>query len=397
MATAPTDLDAAAILDALTYVRAIQVMAMLLIGFGFLMVFVRQYGRSAITATFLLVSLAIPLYYSKEALGIPLDGHNSLIERLVLSEFAAASLLIAAGAVLGRLTMIQYLLLGGLFLPFYVLDEWVLSQGGLGLIPAGLFVDTGGSILIHAFGALFGVAAAVALTRGQEQEIAIESDDTSDRFSLLGSMVLWVFWPSFCAALVPAAAIPATAVNVILALCASTLATYGASLLLRGKILPADIANAALAGGVAIGSTCDRVPPLQAFLIGLAAGLLSTFGTRWCRRDSRSCCDWWTPAVCFISMAYLACSEVWRRWWVWLMSMQEPNLAALPSPSPWRSPLGCLWAGWSPLPASAATPTAMQKSSWWNKRWKRNRSNLSPLCSTQPISGEKYCCCYPCW
>ena len=278
MATAPTDLDAAAILDALTYVRAIQVMAMLLIGFGFLMVFVRQYGRSAITATFLLVSLAIPLYYSKEALGIPLDGHNSLIERLVLSEFAAASLLIAAGAVLGRLTMIQYLLLGGLFLPFYVLDEWVLSQGGLGLLPAGLFVDTGGSILIHAFGALFGVAAAVALTRGHEQEIAIESDETSDRFSLLGSMVLWVFWPSFCAALVPAAAIPATAVNVILALCASTLATYGASLLLRGKILPADIANAALAGGVAIGSTCDRVPPLQAFLIGLAAGLLSTFG-----------------------------------------------------------------------------------------------------------------------
>ena len=148
----------------------------------------------------------------------------------------------------------------------------------MGLLPAGRFVDTGGSILIHAFGALFGVAAAVSLTRGAEQEIAIESDDTSDRFSLLGSMVLWVFWPSFCAALVPAAAIPATAVNVILALCASTLATYGASLLLRGKVLPADIANAALAGGVAIGSSCDRVPPALAFVIGLAAGLLSTAG-----------------------------------------------------------------------------------------------------------------------
>lgn len=278
MVTAPADLDPAAILDALTYFRAIQVMAMLLIGFGFLMVFVRQYGRSALTATFLLVSLSIPLYFTKDALGIPLDGQNSLIDRLVLSEFAAASLLIAAGAVLGRLTMVQYLLLGLLFVPFYALDEWIVSQGGFGLLPAGRFVDTGGSILIHAFGALFGVAAAVALTRGQEQEIPIESDDTSDRFSLLGSMVLWVFWPSFCAALVPAAAIPATAVNVILALCASTLATFGASRILRGKILPADIANAALAGGVAIGSTCDRVAPPMALAIGLAAGLLSTAG-----------------------------------------------------------------------------------------------------------------------
>ncbi len=30
---------------------------------------------------------------------------------------------------------------------------------------------------------------------------------------------------------------------------------------------------------MAIGSTCDRVPPLQAFAIGLAAGLLSTVGS----------------------------------------------------------------------------------------------------------------------
>jgi len=37
-------------------------MAMLLVGFGFLMVFVRKYGRSALTATFLLVSISIPVY-----------------------------------------------------------------------------------------------------------------------------------------------------------------------------------------------------------------------------------------------------------------------------------------------------------------------------------------------
>jgi ammonium transporter Rh len=52
------------------YDRAIHIMAMLLIGFGFLMVFVKKYGRSALTATFLLVSISLPLYMTIKGLGI---------------------------------------------------------------------------------------------------------------------------------------------------------------------------------------------------------------------------------------------------------------------------------------------------------------------------------------
>ena len=265
------------IVEVQKYVRAIHIMAMLLVGFGFLMVFVKRYGRSAITATYLLVSVAIPLYFLKDSLGI-LGGADSDIDRLILAEFGAASLLICAGAVLGRLKMAQYMLLGLLFVPCYALNEWIVLSGGMGLLAEGRFVDTGGSIVIHAFGALFGLGVAFSMTTGKEFEAPVESDATSDRFSLLGSMVLWVFWPSFCAALVAPADIPMTAVNVILALCGSTLATYGASLKLRGKVSIADIANAALAGGVAIGSTCDKVPPAYAFAIGLLAGAISTFG-----------------------------------------------------------------------------------------------------------------------
>jgi ammonium transporter Rh len=91
-------------------------------------------------------------------------------------------------------------------------------------------------------------------------------------------MVLWVFWPSFVAALVAPKDIPMTAINVILALCGSTLAAYVLSLTLRGKISVGDIANATLAGGVAIGSTADKIPPPQAFLIGVLAGALATVG-----------------------------------------------------------------------------------------------------------------------
>ncbi len=265
------------IIEVQKYFRSIHIMVMLLLGFGFLMVFVRRYGRSAITATYLLVSVAIPLYLLKDNLGI-FGGVDSNMDRLILAEFGAASLLICAGAVLGRLKMNQYILLGLLFVPCYAFNEWLLLSGGLGLVSAGNFVDTGGSIIIHAFGALFGMGVAFSMTTKKEYETPVESDETSDRFSLLGSMALWVFWPSFCAALVTLENIPMTVVNVILALCGSTLATYFISLKLRGKVSIADIANAALAGGVAIGSTCDKVPPTYAFAIGILAGALSTFG-----------------------------------------------------------------------------------------------------------------------
>jgi ammonium transporter Rh len=269
--------DLTHIVDVQKYNRAIHIMAMLLAGFGFLMVFVKKYGRSAITATYLLVSVAIPLYILKDSFGI-MGGSGSEIDSLILAEFAAASLLICAGAPLGRLSMAQYILLGLLFIPCYAFNEWILLGNGLGIIPTGSFVDTGGSIVIHAFGAIFGLGVIITMTTKKEINLPIESDSTSDRFSLLGSMILWLFWPSFCAALVSPELVPHTAINVILSLSGATLATYFASIYLRGKIAAADIANAALAGGVAIGSTCAAASFLEAFIIGILAGALSTFG-----------------------------------------------------------------------------------------------------------------------
>ncbi len=273
----PADNNINDVVNVLKYFRAIHIMVMLLVGFGFLMVFVKKYGRSALTATYLLVSIAIPLYFLKASYGI-MGEENGMVDKIILSEFAAASLLICAGAVLGRIKFWQYLLLGLCFVPTYALNEWILLGGGLGLIPAGTVMDTGGSIVIHAFGALFGLGAIMSLTTIKDYETPIEVNATSERFSLLGSMVLWVFWPSFCSALVPPAQVPITIVNVILALCGSTLITYFVSLLLRGKVATADIANATLAGGVAIGSTCNLTTPGIAFTIGLLAGGISTLG-----------------------------------------------------------------------------------------------------------------------
>ena len=261
------------------YNFSINILAMLLVGFGFLMVFVKKYGYSATTGTFLVVSCGLPLYLFLRSTGVlsleAIKADN--ITALLLAEFACASALIAMGAVLGRLRLYQYGILALLIIPVYMLNEWLVLDGGLGITKG--FVDAAGSIIIHAFGAYFGIGLTIALTNAKDRSKPVESDATSDRFAMLGSMVLWIFWPSFCSAIVPHEQMPQTVINTILALCGATVVTYLASTLLRkGKPSIADMANAALAGGVAIGATCNIVSAPGAFGIGILAGALCVVG-----------------------------------------------------------------------------------------------------------------------
>jgi ammonium transporter Rh len=261
------------------YNFSIHILGMLLVGFGFLMVFVKNYGYSATTGTYLVVAVSFPLYLFLRSTGVISAEAVAAdsVKSLLLAEFACASALIAMGAVLGRLRVYQYALLGAVIVPAYMLNEWMVLDGGLSLTHG--FTDSAGSIVIHAFGAYFGLGIAVALSRRKMLEQAVESDETSDRFSMLGSMVLWMFWPSFCSAVVPSEQMPVTAINTVLALSGATLSTYLVSSLLRkGKPSFADMANAALAGGVSIGATCNVVSPWIAFAIGGAAGALSVVG-----------------------------------------------------------------------------------------------------------------------
>ena len=260
------------------YNYTIHILAMLLVGFGFLMVFVRRYGFGATTGTYLVVATGLPLYMLLRANGIfghELNPHS--VDAILYSEFAVATALIAMGAVLGRLRVFQYALLALLIVPCYLLNEWLVLDNASGLTEG--FQDSAGSIVIHAFGAYFGIAMSLVLTTAQQREEPIVSDATSDRFAMLGSMVLWLFWPSFATAIVPFEDMPQTVVNTLLALSGATLATYFLSTHFhKGKTSMVDMANAALAGGVAIGSTCNVVGPTGAFMIGLLAGALSVIG-----------------------------------------------------------------------------------------------------------------------
>lgn len=231
------------------YNYVIHILAMLLVGFGFLMVFVRRYGFGATTGTYLVVATGLPLYMLLRANGV--FAHEippNTVKALLFAEFAVAAALIAMGAVLGRLRVFQYALLAIFLVPAYLLNEWLVLDNGMGLTEG--FQDTAGSIIIHAFGAYFGLGLSLALTTARQRSQPIESDATSDRFAMLGSMVLWLFWPSFATAIVPFEEMPQTVVNTVLALCGATLSTYFLSTYFhKGKTSMVDMANAALAGG----------------------------------------------------------------------------------------------------------------------------------------------------
>lgn len=268
-----TDYTNQTIFDTFAYGRSIHILAMLLLGFGFLMVFLRDHGHTSIAATLLAVSISIPVYMLiKCFMG---EGHEILdITPFLFAEFAAASLLIAIGAPLGRLTLEQFMAMSFLFTFVYFANEYLVLDSGL---FAG-FQDTGGSVLIHAFGAYFGMGLVATTAKKFIDGPQPTESHVSNQFCLVGSLVLWVFWPSFTSAVASPERAVLTAVNTVFALCGSTIATIIVSKLINGKVSVEDMANAALAGGVAIGSTCDIASPGFAMIVGILAGILSVVG-----------------------------------------------------------------------------------------------------------------------
>jgi len=145
-------------------------------------------------------------------------------------------------------------------------------------------VDMGGSIFVHTFGAYFGLAAAWVLGRKRSQDLSGHacngSSKISDTFAMVGTIFLWMFWPSFNGALADPVSQQRVIVNTVLSLCGSCIGAFLFSQILReGKFSMVDIQNATLAGGVAIGSAADLVVrPWAATVIGIFASAVSVWG-----------------------------------------------------------------------------------------------------------------------
>mmetsp|Transcript_16462 Transcript_16462/g.24020 ORF Transcript_16462/g.24020 Transcript_16462/m.24020 type:complete len:515 (+) Transcript_16462:14-1558(+) len=251
------------------------IMVMLLLGFGYLMTFLEKYGLSAVGLTMLVTVLNMECNLLIEG-GLTHDLSISL-KSIINAEFSAAALLISFGALIGRATPLQMVLIAVCEALFYTLNKVYVVFGSLQA------EDVGGTITIHMFGAFFGLAAACALGPQRKESVSNNSASrVSDVFSLVGTTLLWVYWPSFVGATETGVAANEMRCleNTIMALIGSTGAAFYLSQLLNGgKFDAVHIQNSTLAGGVAIGATARlAMGPGMAFIVGLAAGLVSVLG-----------------------------------------------------------------------------------------------------------------------
>lgn len=189
--------------------------------------------------------------------------------------YAVAAVLISFGGVIGKINPFQILLMTVLELVFYSINNQIFLVGSLQL------VDVGGTVIIHMFGAYFGLS--VAYIIGNEEKVVAAGGYVADVFAFIGTLFLWIYWPSFVAGALEAGgeqqqrAIYAT----ILSLAASTTTSFSLSSWFSkdASFRPVDIQNATLAGGVAIGAIANlTLNPVLCILVGMISGSVSTFG-----------------------------------------------------------------------------------------------------------------------
>jgi len=259
------------------YPLGVDIFMMLFGGFGYLMTFLKRYGLGAIGITMIITSIitefAIILFgltHLSSEFVIKI-GFISIVEGGVV----AAGVLITFGVLLGKVNPLQMLIIGILESICLVLNMYL----GYSVMGA---VDVGGSIFVHTFGAYFGLAISFCLRKQKVElsEIREGPRYTSDITSLLGTVILWVFWPSFNGLLATGDARHRAYINTYMSLLGSTVTTYIFSGLLGNKkFAMEDIQNATLAGGVMVGATADLVlQPYGACVAGSLAGIISTIG-----------------------------------------------------------------------------------------------------------------------
>jgi len=97
-------------------------------------------------------------------------------------------------------------------------------------------VDMGGSMYVHTFGAYFGLACSFFVTKKNPVADKLGNNSAnynSDISAMIGTIFLWMFWPSFNGALASGNSQHRVVINTVLSLTASAMAAFASSKLFR--------------------------------------------------------------------------------------------------------------------------------------------------------------------
>jgi ammonium transporter Rh len=196
------------------------------------------------------------------------------IHTILNGDFTAASALITFGAVLGKCSLFQLFGIASIHAILYGLNRAIILE----IFKAN---DAGGSMIIHVFGASFGLAASLFY----QKKAAIEDKDKmdngnylSDVISMIGTLFLFCYWPSFNAVESAVFFKQRAIINTYLSLATGVVAALIWSRFIYGKIEMEIILNASIAGGVAMGCNADIIKaPFGAMITGFICATASSF------------------------------------------------------------------------------------------------------------------------
>ncbi|KHJ85194.1 ammonium transporter [Oesophagostomum dentatum] len=159
---------------------------MIFIGFGFLMTFLKRYGFSAISVNMLLSCFTIEwgmIVRGMLSHEFAEEGKFTIgVEQLLTADFAAAVILITMGAMLGKLSPTQYIIMAFIETPVSIFVEHH-------VIHTFHVNDIGDSMVVHAFGAYFGLACSKAFADKRQREHENEgSIYHSDIYAMIGEL-----------------------------------------------------------------------------------------------------------------------------------------------------------------------------------------------------------------
>lgn len=235
---------------------------------AFLMLFIKKFEWGVCLATMLVLAGSFITHTAILQFGF---GESWSQDLVILSVFCSITVVIAIGVFLGTIKMWQYFLAGILFAPAWIAIDWFMFDYLEGV------VDPGGSMLVHMVAAYWGWGVILALREKRAFNEPMDTTTHSVSFVWLASMLLFVLWPSFVTALLPANMVNWGMFTAYMAGLGSVISAYFTCVWLQKKVDPLVYTYALLAGLVAIGSPLVSVDPWTALGIGLIAGAASVF------------------------------------------------------------------------------------------------------------------------
>lgn len=266
---------------------------MIFIGFGFLMTFLAKNSFTSTGHSLYIAAIAamwgiLCEGFWERAMHHVEHGESRWhqipinLNQLVNGDFGAGTVLITFGALIGRVSITQMVVVALIEVCIFMI-----------ILNIQLFqvkvADIGGSMAIHMYGAYFGLACSFVLeklnpSRKDKDDSKNASTHDSDITAMIGTLFLWCFWPSFNSYFASNDARAGRGViNTYLSLMCSVSATFVVCVLVyKGKLRMVEVQNSTIAGGVAIGTCADMmVEPFGAMLIGTIAGIVSVLGYRY--------------------------------------------------------------------------------------------------------------------